>query len=57
MSTATRPRLRRCVVAGSLPAILVFAALLVEGHPTRLLARGPYSSNFYEVQARMRPDC
>jgi hypothetical protein len=41
------------VVAGSLPAIVVFAALLVEGHPTRLLARGPYSSNFYEVQARM----
>lgn len=45
------PAVRRATRAGSLAALLVFAALVSEGAPSGLLARGPFSSDFFDAQA------
>ncbi|MFZ6004964.1 MAG: hypothetical protein ACOYXM_13640 [Actinomycetota bacterium] len=45
------PAVRRATRAGAVLALLVFAALVSEGTPSGLLARGPFSSDFFDAQA------
>jgi hypothetical protein len=53
MSDPAARSFRRCCIAGGIPALLLFAMLLCEGHPSLLFAQGPFSSDFYDSQADM----
>lgn len=43
---------RRAALVGASCALLVFAALVSGGHPSGLVERGPFSSDFFDEQAR-----
>ena len=43
--------IRRAALIGSAVALVVFAALVSGGHPSGLLERGPFSSDFFDAQA------
>ena len=43
---------RRAALVGASLALLVFAALVSGGHPSGLVERGPFSSDFFDEQAR-----
>jgi len=45
------PAVRRAAVIGGSVALVVFAVVVSEGHPSGLLRRGPFSSDFFDAQA------
>ena len=45
------PAVRRAAVIGGNVALLVFTVVVSEGHPSGLLRRGPFSSDFFDAQA------
>jgi hypothetical protein len=51
-AAADGPRARRAARIGAGVALVVFVLLATSGQPWRLLERGPFSSDFYDVQAR-----